>query len=638
MNHRHFAAPLAALAMLLTAAAPAQPFPDTVQTGSDIPRHFVQPTADYDYVRKEVMIPMRDGVKLHTVIMIPKGAKNLPMVLERTPYEADGFMPNNSPKMRDAVWSGDRDWADGAHILVWQDIRGKYKSQGDYVMTRPPRGPLNPTKTDDTTDAWDTIDWLVKHVPESNGKVGMIGSSYDGWTVVMALLDPHPALVVASPESPMIDGWMGDDWFHLGAFRQFGLDYFPEQMTRAGSGEGIARTERDDYTGFLNAGSAGDYAKAAGLDQLPWWHRLTTHPAYDAFWQGQALDKLVAKHPSDVPTIWLQGLWDQEDIYGAVHSYDALKDAGHGANNYLAIGPWFHSQVNRWGRGLGPFKWAGDTAAQFRQKWQIPFFDHYLTGKPMPQPMPRAVIYDAVANKWDSFADWPSAKEQKRVPLYTSAGGGLTFGAPDAGEDSYVSDPAHPVPFTPRPVVNGDQGQWRGWLTHDQRFAASRPDVLTFQTPVLTKAVRIEGAPFADIFAKTTGTDGDFVVKLIDVYPGMTPHDPKMGGYQLPVSMDILRGRYRKSFSDPSPIPAGEVQEYRFRLPTANWTFLPGHRIMVQVQSTLFPLYDRNPQTYVPNVFFAKKGDYAKATISVESGAGKSSVLLPVVESSGAQP
>lgn len=640
MHHRRIAASLAALAMMLTVAAapPQQPFPDTVQTGNDIPKSYVEPTADYDYVKKDVMIPMRDGVKLHTVIMIPKGGEGMPMLLERTPYNASGFVKTTSATMRNAVWSGDRDWADGQHILVWQDIRGKYGSEGDYVMTRPPRGPLNPTKTDDTTDAWDTIDWLVKHVPESNGRVGMIGSSYDGWTVVMALLDPHPALKVAAPESPMIDGWMGDDWYHLGAFRQFGMGYFPGQMAARGEGKDIASADRDDYTNFLAAGSVDAYAKAAGLEQLPFWHRVLAHPAYDAFWQGQALDKAVAAHPSTVPTMWLQGLWDQEDIYGAVHSYDALKDAGHLNNNHLVMGPWYHSQINREAWNLGPLKWNGDTAADFRQQVMIPFFDQYLRDIPMKTPLPRAMLYNPAENHWDSFAAWPSASEQKRVPLYLAADGAASFAAPAAGETSYVSDPAHPVPFTPRPVVQGDRDQWITWLVHDQRFAAARPDVLTFQTPVLTKAVKISGAPIADIFAKTTGSDGDFVVKLIDVYPGVVPEQPEMGGYQLPVSMDILRGRYRKSFSDPSPIPSGEVQEYKFRLPTQNWVFKPGHRIMVQIQSTWFPLYDRNPQTYVPNILLARPGDYAKATVSVESGAGMSSVLLPVVDADTPNP
>nr|WP_246359754.1 CocE/NonD family hydrolase [Stakelama sediminis] len=609
-----------------------------VQTGTDIPADWQQPEDNFDYIKKDVMIPMRDGVKLHTVIMIPKGAHDLPMLLERTPYDASGFAPNDSPHMKDAVWSGDRDWADGSYILVWQDIRGKYGSEGKYVMTRPPRGPLNPTRTDDTTDAWDTIDWLVKNVSQSNGKVGMIGSSYDGWTVAMALLDPHPALKVAAPESPMVDGWMGDDWFHYGAFRIGNLDYFTGQMTQRGSGPAVPREGYDDYSNFLHAGAIGTFAEKHGFKQLPWWNRLSAHPAYDAFWQLQAVDRMVAAHPSNVPTIWLQGLWDQEDIYGAVHSWEALKKAGHVANNHLVIGPWWHSQINRAGWNLGPLKWNGDTAADFRQNTLIPFFNHYLRDTPMAQPMPQAMIYNPVENHWDRFADWKVASNQVLTPIYLQADKGLGFEKAATGSDSYVSDPAHPVPYMQRPIPASNEDRWRTWLVQDQRFVSDRKDVLSYQTPVLTKTVRLEGAPIADIFAKTTGTDGDFVVKVIDVYPSTDPADPKMGGYELPIAMDIFRGRYRKSFSKPSAIPANTVQEYKFRLPTVNYEFKPGHRIMVQIQSTLFPVYDRNPQKYVKNIFFAQPSDYQKATISIEhGGANASSVLLPVVAHSTAE-
>ena len=637
---------LSALAFLLAAAAspalaenaaaPGAVTPDMIQTGTDIPAKWQAPRSTYDYEKRIVEIPMRDGVKLHTVIIVPKNARALPMLLERTPYNADGFAPGNSPHMREAVRTSNREWADDGYILVYQDIRGKYGSKGDYVMTRPPRGPLNPTKTDDTTDAWDTIDWLAKNVKESNGRVGMIGSSYDGWTVAMALLDPHPALKVAAPESPMIDGWMGDDWFHYGAWRQTNFDYFTGQMTKAGKGDGVPRWYNDDYQEFLEAGSAGDYGKANGFDQFPFWHRLVNHPAYDAFWQGQALDKAVAAKPSSVPTLWLQGLWDQEDMYGAITTWEALRKKGVGGNNHLVMGPWFHSQINRAAENLGPLKWKGDTAADFRKDVLIPFFNTYLKDRKPAEPLPAAMLYDASNNRWDKYADWHVAGQQSLTPLYLQEGYGLAFGPAKDGEDSYVSDPAKPVPYITQPVANPND-RWRTWLVQDQRFAASRPDVLTYQTPVLDRTVRLEGAPFADLFVKTTGTDADFVVKLIDVYPASYPEQPEMAGYQLAVSMDIFRGRYRNSFEKPEAIPAGQVQEYKFRLPTVNYEFKPGHRIMVQVQSSLFPLYDRNPQTFVPNIFFAKPGDYRKATMTVVRGAeGKSAVLLPVVAESTA--
>jgi putative CocE/NonD family hydrolase len=627
-----------ALALAVTAAAAAPPpakDADMVQTGTDIAAKWQQPEDGFDYVKRDVMIPMRDGVKLHTVIVIPKHAGGLPMLLERTPYDASNDVKNNSPHMRDAVWSAEREWVDDGYILVGQDIRGKYGSQGKYVMTRPPIGPLNPTKTDDTTDAYDTIDWLVKNVPESNRRVGMIGSSYDGWTVTMALLGPHPALKVAAPQSPMIDGWMGDDWFHYGAFRQVNLDYFTGQTSMTGDGKPVARPGYDDYQTFLDAGSAGDYAGKNGFGQLPFWNRLSAHPAYDAFWQGQALDKAVVARPSTVPTMWLQGLWDQEDMYGAIHTWEALKAAGHAANNHLVMGPWYHSQVNGAAWNLGPLKWKGDTAADFRRDVLIPFFDTYLKDRQPAEPTPPVLIYNPPENHWDRFADWPGAPAL--TPLYLQAGGGLAFAGAAAGEDSYVSDPAKPVPFEPIPLRFSDHPSWATWLVQDQRFVATRPDVLTYQTPVLDKPVTVEGAPFADIFAKTSGTDGDFIVKIIDVYPPSDAEQPEMGGYQLPISLDIFRGRYRQSFETPSAIPAGQVQEYKFRLPTVNYVFKPGHRIMVQIQSTLFPLYDRNPQSYVPNIFFAKPADYRQATVTLERGGPQSSaVLLPVVAASTA--
>jgi putative CocE/NonD family hydrolase len=605
--------------------------PDMVQTGSDIPAQWVEPHPGYDYDKRELMIPMRDGVKLFTVILVPKGAQGLPMLLERTPYSAGSFS-SDQPKMRDAAGRAQREWVDDGYIIVDQDIRGKHGSEGDYVMTRPPMGPLNPTKTDDTTDAWDTIDWLVKNVPESNGRVGMIGSSYDGWTVTMALLGPHPALKVAAPESPMIDGWMGDDWFHYGAFRQVNLDYFTGQSSARGAGSSVPRVGTDDYQNFLDAGTAGHWAEVHGFKQLPWWNRLSSHPAYDAFWQLQALDKLVVQKPASIPTLWLQGLWDQEDMYGAVHTWEALKAAGHAANNHLVMGPWYHSQVNGSAEKLGPLKWNGDTAADFRREVLVPFFDTYLKDRKPAEPLAPVMIYNPTKNRWDTFADWPGVDEQHLTPVYLEANFGLGMDKPAGGEDSYVSDPARPVPYLTPPIEADGGKRWQTWLVEDQRPVGTRTDVLSYQTPVLDKEVRLEGAPLADLMVRTTGTDADFVVKIIDVYPPTDAGQPELAGYELPISMDIFRGRYRKSFAAPEAIPAGVVQEYRFRLPTVNYIFKPGHRIMVQIQSSLFPLYDRNPQTFVPNIFFAEPNDFHAATMTVEHGPqGASAVLLPIV-------
>lgn len=604
---------------------------------SDIPANFSAPIEARDYVKREVMIPMRDGVKLYTVIVYPKGLTNAPIVLTRTPYNAKKRANRmDSPHTLSTLPLADEMFVKGGYIRVYQDIRGKYGSEGDYIVTRPVRGPLNDTQTDHVTDAYDTIDWLVNkaNLPESNGKVGMIGSSYEGFTVAMALLDPHPALKVAVPESPMIDGWMGDDWFHYGAFRLANIGWVGSQTGYKGAGEDPATGIYDNYEEFRRLGGANEWAKNSGFDQLPAWKKMVAHPSYDAFWQGQALDKLLAANPSNIPTLWEQGLWDQEDIYGAITAWEALKAKGKIDNNFLVMGPWRHSQVNREGRELGPLKWNGDTAQQFREEMVLPLFEQYLKDG-APANLPAAIIYNTGENRWDRFANWPLACEtgcaSPLTPLYLNAAGKLGFDKGTVGGDSYVSDPGKPVPHLPRPV-NFEDGRWGDWLVSDQRHADGRPDVMTYTTDVLTEPMHLAGAPFADIFAKTTGTDGDFVVKLIDVYPDEVANDLKMGGYQLPISLDIFRGRYRDSFEKPSAIPAGKTQRYRFRLPTVNHVFQPGHRVMVQIQSSLFPLYDRNPQKFVPNIFMAKSADYQKATVTLErGGTAASAVWLPLV-------
>ena len=614
----------------------AETAPRSTQVVSDIPAKFVIPDQNADFDKREVMVPMRDGTKLYTVIVVPKGAKNAPIVLTRTPYNAKGRANRmDSPSMLSTLPLADEIFVNDGYIRVYQDVRGKYGSEGDYIVNRPPIGPLNPTKVDHTTDAWDTIDWLVnrKNLPESNGRVGMIGSSYEGFTVVMALLNPHPALKVAAPESPMIDGWMGDDWFHYGAFRLANIAWIGGQTGYKGQGKVPSTGGYDDYDNF-RTGSANDWAKKVGYDQLPFWQKMLEHSAYDAFWQQQALDKLVAANPSNVPTLWEQGLWDQEDMYGAIMAWEALKAKGKMGNNFLVMGPWRHSQINREGRSLGPFQWDGDTAEQFREDMVLPFFNQYLKDGPAAR-LPVAAIYNTGENHWDRFTDWPLACESgcsaPLTPIYVGADGKLGFDAPPAGGVSYVSDPDKPVPHLPRPV-NFNDGRWGDWLVSDQRHADGRPDVLTFQTDVLTQPVRVSGAPIANLFAKISGSDVDFVVKLIDVYPPQYARKPELGGYQLPISLDIFRGRYRESFAEPKAVPAGVAQNYRFRLPTVNHVFQPGHRIMVQIQSSLFPLYDRNPQTFVPNIFLAKPEDYRKQDVTILQGRDTpSGVLLPLV-------
>jgi hypothetical protein len=534
---------------------------------------------------------------------------------------------------------GDDVFVAGGYIRVFQDVRGKHGSEGEYLVTRPVRGPLNPSGVDHTTDAWDTVDWLVSNLPESNGRVGMIGSSYEGFTVVMALLDPHPALKAAAPESPLVDGWMGDDWFHHGAFRQVNLDAIASMTAAKAGGGAIVRQGYDDYENFRRAGSAGEYARAAGLDQLPFWRKLHEHPSYDHSWQGQALDRLIASKPLSIPTMWVNGLWDQEDIWGAVRCYHAMepKDAVND-RNFLVLGPWCHGQVNREGAALGPLKFDGDTALQFRRDILRPFFDQYQKETAFRADTPPAFVYNTGENRWERFSAWPPASDPGWVvddtPLFLEPGFRLGFKVPGGaspGFDEYVSDPAKPVPYVPRPVRFSDGDAWKTWLVSDQRAFADRTDVLTYATGPLSEPLRIGGAPVVNLFASTSGTDSDWVVKLIDVFPDEVPAQPGLGGYQLGIGMDIFRGRYRESFEHPAPLTPDLPLEYRFTLPHANHVFLPGHRIMVQIQSSWFPLYDRNPQTFVENIFFADQGDYTKAVQRVyRAGPFKTFISLPV--------
>jgi putative CocE/NonD family hydrolase len=631
------------LSVLIVPAAVAQ----TAPMAPDIPAKFEAGIPGANYIKRDVMIPMRDGVKLHTVIVIPKGARHAPIVLTRTPYNASGRAQRNiSPSITAVVGEGDEVIVDAGYIRAFQDVRGKYGSEGDYVMTRPLKGPLNATRTDHSTDAWDTIEWLVKNIPETNGKVGMIGSSYEGFTVLMALTDPHPALKVAVPMSPMVDGWRGDDWFHNGAFRMPNLSYIAGQTTAKGNGGALATGVYDDYDGMLRAGSVGDYAKQFGLDQLNFTRKLFEHPAYDSYWQHQALDKILAKRALKVPTMTVVGYWDQEDIYGAYATYAAVEPQDKANDkNFLVVGPWRHSGVNYEGSTLGALKFTGDTALEFRRDFMLPFLDQYLKDGAPVADTPPVLFYQTGVNRWQRLPRWPLACADgcpaPLTPIYLKPGFKLGFDAPQGAPtgqgaqeyDEYVADPAKPVPFVARPVRMGDANVWKPWLVSDQRFVSDRTDVLSYVTEPLKTRLQISGAAMVNLFASSSGTDADWVVKLIDVYPDEVPSQPTMGGYQLGIAMDIFRGRYRNSLEHPTPVTANAVEKYRFALPNANHVFLPGHRVMVQIQSSWFPLYDRNPQTYVANIFHAKPADYKKATVKVyHAGAQSSAIELPVVE------
>jgi putative CocE/NonD family hydrolase len=610
---------------------------------NETPSKFEPTNAGFNYVRRRVEIPMRDGVKLHTVILVPKGARNAPILLTRTPYNADELTSHeNSSDLGTALHGYDNATdviVEGGYIRVVQDIRGKYGSEGEYVMNRPLQGSLNPTKVDHATDTYDTIDWLVKNIPETNGRVGVLGISYDGFLPLMALINPHPALKVSVPMNPMVDGWMGDDWFHYGAFRQQGMSYIYDQEATRGNEIKWWTSHFDDYDMFMEAGSAGELGRRRGLEQVGFWRKILEHPNYDSYWQEQAVDKILAKQPLKVPVMLVHSLWDQEDIYGDIAVYKAIEPKD--TNNdkvFLVLGPWHHGQMIRDGSALGAIKFNSDTSLTFRREILRPFLDQYLKeGAPKADVSP-VVAFETGTNKWLRLPSWPKGCDNgcaiKPTPLYLNAGLNAGFNAKSSapGYEEYVSDPAKPVPFRARPI---DASSWSRWLVDDQREASGRPDVLVFTSEVLKEPVKISGEPIANLMASTSGSDSDWVVKLIDLYPDQVAGQLNMGGYQLMIAADVFRGRFRESFEFPKPIASNTPLLYRFALPTANHVFLPGHRIMVHIQSSWFPLYDRNPQTFVKSIFWAKPEDYKKATQRIYNTPGKASFIeLPLVTKS----
>ena len=630
-------------------------FPSVAQTNStqaaslpsETPQKVETATSSFDHVKRDVMIPMRDGVKLHTVIVVPKGAKNAPILLTRTPYNASAQVGHAASSHLSKILEGYDNAVEvileGGYIRVVQDVRGKYGSEGDYVMTRPLHGPLNPTQVDHATDTYDTIDWLVKNIPESNGKVGILGISYDGFLPLMALVNPHPALKVSVPMNPMVDGWMGDDWFHHGAFREQNMPYIYEQEATRDNREHWWTDHFDDYDVYME-GSAGEIGQKHGLEQVGFWRKLLEHPSYDSWWQQQAMDKILAAQPLKVPMMLVDSLWDQEDIYGAPAVYKALKPKDTGNDKvFLVMGPWHHGQEIGDGSSLGAIKFGSDTGYYFREKILKPFLDHYLKDDAPKSDVATVTAFETGTNVWRKLSSWPAGCESGCAvhpkSLYLQAGQKVSFEAPKSGDaafDEYVSDPAKPVPYRARPsqpVGYNGRFTWPEWLVDDQREASGRTDVVTFTSDVLTEPVKVAGQPMVHLIASTSGTDSDWVVKVIDVYPDEVAMQEEMGGYQLAVSMDVFRGRYRESLETPKAITPDKPLLYQWALPTVNHVFLPGHRIMVQVQSSWFPLYDRNPQTFVPNIFWAKPGDYKKATQRIFHSPEQASFIeLPVVE------
>src|SRR6266851_5581494 len=576
MKPVNFVRALTLLALLLCAfvlaerAAAQAPPPATTSTlPSETPAQFTPVTDSFDYARRDVMIPMRDGVKLHAVILVPKGAKNAPILLTRTPYDATDLTTHaHSSHLGPSLHGYDNALEvilEGGYIRVVQDVRGKYGSEGDYVMNRPLHGPLNPTAVDHATDTYDSIDWLVKNTPESNGKVGILGISYDGFTPLMALVNPHPALRVSVPMNPMVDGWMGDDWFHNGAFRELNMPYIYEQVATRKNDERWWTSNYDDYDQYLQAGSAGELGRRHGLEQVGFWRKLLDHPSYDALWQQQAMDKILAAQPFKVPTMLVHSLWDQEDIYGAIAVYKAIKPKDTSNDKvFLVMGPWHHGQEIYDGSSLGAVKFGTDTVLYFRREILAPFLAHYLKDDAPKSDVAPVTTFETGTNTWRRLQAWPAGCaggcSVKPTPLYLNARLKLTFTAPAASEapfEEYVSDPAKPVPFRARPsqpVGYSNVLTWPQWLVDDQREASGRPDVTVFPSEVLTAPVKISGQPIANLIASTSGTDSDWVVKLIDLYPDEVGAQPEMGGYQLMVAADVFRGRYRESFETPKAL------------------------------------------------------------------------------------
>ena len=564
--------------------------------------------------RREAMVPMRDGVKLYTEVYTPKAhTEAMPFIMTRTPY---GLLFGVDKKGFSNRLSNSRELIDDGFIIVLQDIRGKSRSEGKFVMLRPPRDSKDPKAIDESTDAYDTIEWLLKNVPNNNGNVGIMGISYMGWTTVMAMLDPHPALKAVSPQASPADMYIGDDFHHNGAFRlSYSMEY-AFAMERGSEVNPFKFSNPDTYQWYLDLGPLVNVEEKFGGAKLPTWVDFVSHPNYDAFWKRQAFAPYLTK--VTVPTLNVAGWWDQEDFYGPLEIYRLLEQHDTRNQNFLVVGPWNHGG---WGSGkgdsLGKVSFGSRTGQYFRDKIQLPWFRHYLKGQGKLE-LAEATTFEPGANAWVNHTSWPERKGTSVRKLYLQPGGKISWEAPSAAAkafDEYLSNPADPVPYRKRPIdaTLGFDG-WETWQVQDQRFLAGRKDVLTWASAPLAQDVVIAGSIVAKLFASTSGTDSDWIVKLIDAYPEPHPASPPMAGYQLMVMGDVLRGRFRQSFEKPATITANAVTAYTVDLHSVDYRFLKGHRIMVQVQSSWFPLIDQNPQTFMPSIFEAKRDDYRSAT------------------------
>jgi len=587
-----------------------------------------QPAVEHNvpFDRREEMIHMRDGVRLHTFIFTPKDQKEaLPIIFSRTPYGIESDSDTINRRYREFV-------ADG-YIFVLQDIRGRYGSEGTFLMNRPLHDRKDAKGTDESTDTYDTIDWLVKNVPRNNGRVGILGVSYDGWLSAVATIDAHPALKASSPQAPMTDTWLGDDFFHNGAFRQsYGYEYVKEMETSKEDTD--VSFDKDAYDWYLEKGALGRITEL-NAERLPTWNAFVAHPNYDDYWRARGSGNYLK--PTHVATLVVGGWWDQEDYYGALATYAALEKFDQTNHNFIVLGPWNHGGWGGPGRGLAQVNFGSSTGNYFRAQVQAPWFAYYLKDKGKLD-QPEALTFQSGTNQWTRSDRWPP-KEAVARDLYLRDGKTLSFEKPAAnnGQDfeSYVSDPANPVPYRKRPIqpTYGRGSSWYTWLVQDQRFLQGRNDVLSWQTDPLDHDLTIDGFVIAHIFASTTGSDSDWIVKLIDVYPDSNPEEPAMAGYQLMIVDEIFRSRYRQSFERPAAIAPDQVNEYSIDLHANNHAFKKGHRLMVQVQSSWYPLYDRNPQKFVENIFLAQPQDYQSATQKIYQSARYASHLtLPVLK------
>jgi putative CocE/NonD family hydrolase len=585
--------------------------------------------SESSFKRSDEMIPMRDGVRLYTQVYTPVNAKErLPILLLRTPYGIGDLKPEQMASLLPELT------ADG-YIIVRQDIRGRFKSEGQFVMLRQPRDPQNKQAIDESTDTYDTIEWLLKNTSNNNGRVGLAGTSYGAWLSVMGMLDPHPALKAVVEQASPADMWIGDDFHHNGAFRlSYGLEYtYMMESSKEISDPQKIIDRFDAYDWYLNLGPLSNVDAKYFGGKLPTWNDFVSHPDYDSFWKRQGFAPWLNR--VTVPTLNVAGWWDQEDFYGPVKIYELLEKHDTSNNNFLVIGPWNHGGWSGGeGRKLGRVDFGSPTAQYYRKNILARFFAHYLKGRSDPD-LPEALTFRTGDNEWVRNDAWPPKRNIVGRQLYLQANGKLSFKVPPAGArpafDSYISDPANPVPYRPRPI--DVRSGWTTWLVEDQRFVDHRPDVLTWSTDPLDHDVTVSGKIIADIFASTTGTDSDWVVKLIDVYPERFEPDPKMGGFQLMIAGDVFRGRYLKSFEKPQPLAANAVLNYQIGFPANDHVFKKGHRIMVQIQSSWFPIIDRNPQRFVPNIFLAKASDFQAATQRIyRSGRYASRIAMPILE------